>query len=95
MSVSDHEARLTGSVIPFQPRPVKTQQVKVSTIAALIAVTILHDEDISAEEKLLQLIEESGDAEIIDASDALDDLCEAGDDTQITAQADAKNDNLR
>ena len=42
-----------------------------TTIAALIAVTILHDETESPEDKLIDMIEASGEAEVMDSSDAL------------------------
>jgi hypothetical protein len=47
-----------------------------TTIAALIAVTILHDETESPEDKLIDMIEASGEAEVMDSSDALDMLGE-------------------
>ena len=81
MQTTDHEMRLSGDIIPFQPRTVKSgkgQQKKVATttIAALIAVTILHDETESPEDKLIDMIEASGEAEVMDSSDALDMLGE-------------------
>ena len=49
MQTTDHEMRLSGDIIPFQPKTVKSeegqsQKVVTTTIAALIAVTILHDD---------------------------------------------------
>ena len=81
MQTTDHEMRLSGDIIPFQPRTVKSgkgQQKKVvtTTVAALIAVTILHDETESPEDKLIDMIEASGEAEVMDSSDALDMLGE-------------------
>ena len=81
MRTSDHDMRLSGDVIPFQPKngqPTKKQAKKVvtTTIAALVAVTILHEETESPEDKLIDLIEASGDAEVMDSSDALDLLGE-------------------
>ena len=81
MQTTDHEIRLSGDVIPFQPRALKsekgqTKKVMTTTIAALIAVTILHDETESAEEKLIDMIEASGEAEVMDSSDALEILGE-------------------
>ena len=77
MQTTDHEIRLSGDVIPFQPRALRsekgqTKKVMTTTIAALIAVTILHDETESPEEKLIDLIEATGDAEVMDSSDALE-----------------------
>ncbi len=81
MQTTDHEMRLSGDVIPFQPRALQsekeqTQKVVATTIAALVAVTILHDETESPEEKLIDMIESSGEAEVMDSSDALDMLGE-------------------
>ena len=79
MQKTDHEMRLSGDVIPFEPRALKsekgqTKKVVTTTIAALIAVTILHDETESPEEKLIDMIEAGGEAEVMDSSDALDML---------------------
>ena len=63
-----------GNIIPFSPRKSTLKDVKVTTIAAVIAVTILHDDGENPEEKLMDLIEYSGEAEILDALDATDDL---------------------
>ena len=81
MQTTDHEIRLSGDVIPFQPRALQsekgqTKKVMTTTIAALIAVTILHDDTESPEEKLIDIIESSGDAEVMDSSDALEMLGE-------------------
>ena len=99
MQTSDHEIRLSGDVIPFQPKdgqPKKnqTKTVATTTIAALIAVTILHDETESPEDKLIDLIEASGEAEVMDSADALDMLGEV--DTNDLSAAEIKapaNDN--
>ena len=64
----------TANVIPFSPRKSTNTGVKVTTIAAVIAVIVLHSDDENPEEKLLDLIESSGEAEILDALDATDDL---------------------
>lgn len=69
----------TANIIPFSPRKspkkdVPEKDLKVTTIAAVIAVTILHNDDENPEEKLMALIESSGEAEILDALDATDDL---------------------
>ena len=99
MQTSDHDMRLSGDVIPFQPKegqPKKGQTKKVvtTTIAALIAVTILHDDTESPEDKLIDLIEASGEAEVMDSSDALDLLGEVDSDTTSTAEVKApSNDN--
>ena len=68
MQKTDHDLRLSGDVIPFQPRAVQskkgqTKKVMTTTIAALIAVTILHDETESPEDKLIDMIEANGEAE--------------------------------
>jgi len=77
MQTTDHEMRLSGDIIPFQPKTVKSEEgqskkVVTTTIAALVAVTILHDDSESPEDKLIDMIEASGEAEVMDSSDALD-----------------------
>lgn len=81
MQTTDHEMRLSGDIIPFQPRKLKlekgqSKKVETTTIAALIAVTILHNDAESPEDKLINMIEASGEAEVVDSSDALDMLGE-------------------
>ena len=99
MRTSDHDMRLSGDVIPFQPKdgqPKKGQTKKVvtTTIAALIAVTILHDDTESPEDKLIDLIEASGEAEVMDSSDALEMLGEVDSDAISAAEVNApSNDN--
>lgn len=94
MRTSDHDMRLSGEVIPFQPKKEKTKKMMSTTIAALIAVTIVHDETESPEDKLIELIEATGEAEVMDSSDALDMLAEidGGDIREIKPKASA-NDN--
>ena len=45
-----------------------------SSIAAIIAVTILHHEGGSPEERLLEIIEASGEVEVFDIADALEEF---------------------
>ena len=81
MQTTDHEMRLSGDIIPFQPRTVKpekgqSKKVVTTNIAALIAVTILHDDTESPEDKLVDMIEANGEAEVMDSSEAFDMLGE-------------------
>ena len=74
MQNTDRNLIQTANIIPFSPRKSAKKDVKVTTIAAVIAVTILHNDGENPEEKLMDLIEYSGEAEILDALDATDDL---------------------
>ena len=74
MQNTDRNMVETANIIPFSPRKSTEKDVKVTTIAAVIAVTVLHNDDENPEEKLMALIESSGEAEILDALDATDDL---------------------
>ena len=74
MQNTDRNLIQTANIIPFSPRKPTKKDVKVTTIAAIIAVTVLHNDDENPEEKLMDLIESSGEAEILDALDATDDL---------------------
>ncbi len=78
MQNTDRNIVETANIIPFSPRKPTEKDVKVTTIAAVIAVTILHNGDENPEEKLMDLIESSGEVEILDALDATDDLEAAG-----------------
>ena len=71
MRMPNHDPRQDCRVIPFV-RPVTNEDnVVTSSIAAVIAVTILHHEGESPEERLLEIIEASGEAEVLDVTDAL------------------------
>ena len=74
MQIPDRDPGNTACIIPFSPRKPDEKNVKVTTIAAIIAVTVLHNDDEIPEEKLMDLIEASGEAEILDAIDATDEL---------------------
>ena len=63
-----------SNIIPFSPRKASQKNVSVTTIAAIIAVSVLHSDDENPEDKLMELIETSGEAEILDALDATDDI---------------------
>ena len=63
-----------SNIIPFSPRKANQKNVSVTTIAAIIAVSVLHSDDENPEDKLIELIETSGEAEILDALDATDDI---------------------
>jgi hypothetical protein len=74
MRTSDQDRSHCGQLIEFQPRKSPDTSLQATTIAALVAVTILHDDSVSAEEKLLELIEQTGEAEILDLLDASEEL---------------------
>lgn len=74
MRMPNHDSRQDCRVIPFV-RPVTNEDnVVTSTIAAVIAVTILHHEGESPEERLLEIIEASGEAEVLDIADVLEEF---------------------
>ena len=74
MRMTDHDSRQGCRVIPFV-RPVTNEEnVVTSSIAAVIAVTILHHEGESPEERLLEIIEASGEAEVLDIADMLEEF---------------------
>ena len=74
MRMPNHDSRQDCRVIPFV-RPVTNEDnVVTSSIAAVIAVTILHQEGESPEERLLEIIETSGEVEVLDIADALEEF---------------------
>jgi hypothetical protein len=72
MLIPDEDLRLSGEVIPFQPRKATDSSMVTTTITALVAVTVLHDSSYSPEDKLVELIEQSGEADVLESADAYD-----------------------
>ena len=73
MRMPDHDPRQDCRVIPFV-RPVASEDaIQTSSIAAVIAVTILHREGESPEERLLDIIDASGEAEVLDVADVMEE----------------------
>ena len=71
MRMPDHDPRQDCRVIPFV-RPVASEDsILTSSIAAVIAVTILHREGESPEERLFEIIDASGEAEVLDVADMM------------------------
>ena len=91
MHLTDHDAGQTCRVIPFERPARREDQLTTSSIAAVIAVTVLHYEGESPETRLLEIIESSGEVEVLDVIDALDQFDENSHD-QPTADH-AVNDN--
>ena len=61
-------------ILPFRPGKSSQNDTSATTIAALVAVTIMHDDTMSAEEKLLEIIEKSGEAEVLNNEDAFSEF---------------------
>ena len=71
MRVPDHDPRQDCRVIPFVRPAAREDAILTSSIAAVIAVTILHLEGESPEERLLDIIDASGEAEVLDVADIM------------------------
>ena len=71
MRMTDRDAVQPCRVIPFERPTRRKDQITTSSIAAVIAVTVLHYEGESPETRLLEIIESSGEAEVLDVTDAL------------------------
>ena len=73
MRMPKHNPRQNCRVIPFV-RPLASEDtIQTSNIAAVIAVTILHRENESPEERLLDIINASGEAEVLDVVDVMEE----------------------
>ena len=70
MRLTDRETRPECRIIPFHRPEEQPEKLTTTSIAAVIAVTVLHSDNVSPEEKLLEIIEASGEAEVLDADDA-------------------------
>ena len=95
MQTPDPDLRLSGEIIPFQPRKTNESNIATTTIAALVAVTILHDSSISPEDKLLEIIEQTGEAEVLETADALDEFPQENSDASLNLTPTASNDNSK
>ena len=73
MRLTDRDHRAECHVIPFHRPEIQTEEVAATSIAAVIAVTVLHNATESPEDRLLSILEQSGDVEVLDADDALGD----------------------
>ena len=92
MHLTDHDAGQTCRVIPFERPERRKDQLTTSSIAAVIAVTILHYEGESPETRLLEIIESSGEAEVLDVTDdAIDQFDDSSEEQPMTGHA--ANDN--
>ena len=74
MRMTDHDSRQDCRIIPFVRPATNENNVATSSIAAVIAVTILHSEGETPEERLIEIIEASGEAEVLDIADVLEEF---------------------
>ena len=80
MQNPDRDTIKISNIIPFSPRKANQKNFTVTTIATIMAVSVLHSDDENPEDKLMALIEASGEVEILDVLDATDDLEVTGQD---------------
>ncbi len=94
MQNPDRDTIKISNIIPFSPRKANQKNFTVTTIATIMAVSVLHSDDENPEDKLIELIESSGEAEILDALDATDDI-EVADQELNRLWLDPLNDNIK
>ena len=87
MRMTDRDAGKPCRVIPFERPARREDQLTTSSIAAVIAVTVLHYNGESPETRLLEIIDSSGEAEVLDIIDALDEFNEVGQSASISYHA--------
>ena len=87
MRMTDRDAVQPCRVIPFEQPVRREDRITTSSIAAVIAVTVLHYEGESPETRLLEIIESSGEAEVLDVTDALDQFDEISHDRPMSHNA--------
>ena len=71
MRLTDRDHRPECHVIPFNRPHTEPEGATTPSIAAVIAVTVLHSSSESPEDRLLAILEQSGEVEILDADEAL------------------------
>ena len=87
MRMTDRDAGQPCRVIPFERPARREEELTISSIAAVIAVTVLQNEGESPETRLLEIIESSGVAEVLDVIDELDQFDEIGDHQSMAKKA--------
>ena len=87
MSAETKDNKINSNIINFDKFKKKNKQI-TSTIAAIIAVNVQHNEDISPEEYLIDNIELNENIELVAFEDALEDLI---DNSQIDNSKNSKN----
>ena len=87
MSAENKEKKISSNIINLNNFKKNNKKV-TSTIAAIIAVNVEHDENISPEEYLINNIEVNENIELIAFEDALEDLVE---NSQIDSSKNNKN----
>ena len=87
MRMTDRDAGQPCRVIPFERPARREEHLTTSSIAAVIAVTVLHYEGESPETRLLEIIESSGVAEVVDVIDEPGQFDEIGDGQPMAKQA--------
>ena len=70
MRLTDSETCPECRIIPFNRPKNQPANLTTTSIALVVAVKILHSDSMSPEEKLLEIIEVSGEAEVLSAEDA-------------------------
>ena len=71
MRLTDRDHRPECDVIPFNRPHTEPEEATTTSIAAVIAVTVLHSSNESPEDRLLAILEQSGEVEVLDADEAL------------------------
>ena len=87
MSAETKDKKTNSNIINFNNFKKKNKKV-TSTIAAIIAVNVQHDENISPEEYLIDNIELNENIELVAFEDALEDLI---DNSQTDSSKNNKN----
>ena len=61
-------------ILPFTPTKTHEENVQTTSLAALVAVTIIHDAQKCPEERLIEILEQTGEVEVLDSEEAFADL---------------------
>ncbi len=88
MRLTDCETRQECRIIPFHRPERQPKNLSTTSIAAVIAVTILHSDKVTPEEKLIEIIEASGEAEVVEVEEVATELELFYDDSRPVASND-------
>lgn len=61
-------------ILPFISPEQGDEALQTTSLAALVAVTILHDREVCPEQRLIEILEQSGEVEVLDSDEAFASL---------------------
>ena len=94
MPTTENGIRHGCDILPFSRQETGESTETSTTMAAILAITVVHDSDVSPEQRLVEILEQSGEVEVLDSEGTLAGLgIDPGDSGGNPAAAPVANDN--